>query len=510
MGMDRDEDAALLHAIMDASVDAIVAADESGRILAANRAAEMLFRHAPGTLVGAPVETLMPADLAARHSGFMRSYLDTGQARIIGIGREVRGKRRDGTTFPLHLSIGEARLGARTIFVGIMHDQSRHRVIEEALSRSQRLDAIGRMTGGVAHDFNNLLTIITGNLELLEMTDPAPREAALIGDALAAAEMGADLTSRLLLFARKGELRPATLDLNAAVGDALRLLRRTLDARCRVEHRPHGGAWPVSLDPVQLQTAIINLALNAQDAMPGGGRLVLEVENVEVDDDYVAQDTGILPGRYVRLSVTDTGHGMTAEQRARALEPFFTTKPAGKGTGLGLAMVYGYVRQSGGHLTLYSEVGKGTAVSLYFPAGAEATGAARAPAPAATVAGGGRIVLVVEDDPAVRRLTIERVEALGFAVVGTETAEEAWAVLSEREDVAVVFSDLVMPGQMTGEELAARIAAERPEVAVLLTSGFSGGMANLEDIPGHPRLLRKPYRQADLAAAFAAVVDPPS
>ncbi|CTQ50351.1 ATP-binding protein [Jannaschia donghaensis] len=504
--MEQTRDTALLNALMDASVDAIVVADAGGRILRINRAAEALFRHPDGSLTGLPLDILMPRDMAERHQGFVRTYLETGVSNIIGIGRDLIGQRADGTTFPLHVSIGEAKLDQETIFVGIMHDQSRRRAAEEALNRSQRMDAIGRMTGGVAHDFNNLLTIIVGNLELLEMGETTPREDALITDALSAAQMGADLTSRLLLFARKGELKPVSLDLDDTIEDTLRLLRRTLSANCDVEHRTHGTPWKVKLDPVQLQTAIINLALNAQDAMPDGGRLRLEVENIEVDDDYVAQDTGILPGRYVRLSVSDTGKGMTADQRLRALEPFFTTKPPGKGTGLGLSMVYGYVRQSGGHLTLYSEVGKGTAVSMYFP---RDHGSVALTAPVATPSkpfGNGRLVLVVEDDPLVRRLTLDRIAALGFEVTGAETADEAWAVLSGRTDIALVFSDLVMPGDMTGEDLARRIVADRPGLPVLLTSGFSGGMANLEGIDGHPPLLRKPYRQADLARAMRDIL----
>jgi PAS domain S-box-containing protein len=501
--------AALLDALLDTAVDAIVVADAGGRILRANRAAATMFRHPPEALPGADLGMLMTPDMAARHQGFVDHHLATGERRMIGIGRELTGRRADGTVFPLHVSIGRAEAGGAPVFVGILHDRSRRRQAEAALTRAQRMDAVGQMTGGIAHDFNNILTIVTGNLELLEMAEPAPREAGLIADALSAAGMGADLTSRLLLFSRKGELRPERLELGTVVEDALKLLRRTLSARIRIERVPADAPWPVTLDPTQLQTAIINLALNAQDAMPEGGRLRIETENVVIDDDYVAQDLDIAPGRYVRLSVMDDGVGMTPEQRARALEPFYTTKPPGKGTGLGLSMVYGYVRQSGGHVAIYSEPGRGTAVALYFPA-AEGEAAPRAQAAAAAPrVGRGERVLVVEDDASVRRISEARVAALGFAPVGARDADEAWALLEARPDIRLVFSDLVMPGSMTGEDLARRIAAERPEVAVLLTSGFSGGMANLEGIEGAPRLLRKPYRQADLAHAFAELLARP-
>lgn len=500
-------DGVLLSALLDAAVDAIVVSDAKGRILRVNRAAAALFRHPAKAMVGRDVGMLMPEDMAGRHSSFIDHHLKTGEQRIIGIGRDLTGLRGDGTTFPLHLSVGRAEVGKDTIFVGILHDQTRKRQAEEALTRAQRMDAIGQMTGGIAHDFNNLLTIIVGNLELLEMAGPAPREAELITDALSAAEMGADLTARLLLFSRKGELRPERLGLRSAVEDALRMLRRTLSARIRIERVGEEDPWLVWLDPTQLQTAIINLALNAQDAMPEGGRLRFEIENVAIDDDYVAQDANIDPGRYVRLCVTDNGIGMTPGQRARTFEPFFTTKPPGKGTGLGLSMVYGYVRQSGGHVAIYSEPGRGTSVALYFPVAGGTDDAPLRPGVPIEKAGRGEVVLVVEDDPVVRRLSEGRIAALGFEVIGAADADEAWSILSMRTDIAIVFSDLVMPGSMTGEELAHRIAVERPGVGVLLTSGFSGGMANLEGIEGAPRLLRKPYRQTDLARAFRALME---
>lgn len=505
--MGDEADSALLEALLEASVDALVIADSGGRILRANKAVETLFRHPPGALLGKNVSMLMTPDIATHHDGYMDHHLRTGETRIIGTGRDLMGLRGDGTSFPLHVTLGRAETAGGPFFVAILHDQSRRRAAEEALTRSQRMDAIGQMTGGVAHDFNNLLTIIIGNLELLEMADPSPRHAELIADALAAAEMGADLTSRLLLFSRKGELRPVRVDLNEAVDEALRLLRRTLSARCRVEHRRGEATWPVEIDPVQFQTAIINLALNAQDAMPEGGRLRLEVENIKIDDDYIAQDVDIDPGRYVRVSVSDSGIGMTPDQRSRALEPFFTTKPPGKGTGLGLSMVYGYVRQSGGHLTLYSEPGKGTTVSLYFRVGNGVALRPQAPAAAPAAFGHGRVVLVVEDDPSVRRLSESRVAALGFGVVGAGDAQEALDILESRSDIALVFSDLIMPGDMTGEDLAQHVTETYPGIQVLLTSGFSGGMANLENVDGHPRLLRKPYRQADLAAALRQIMD---
>ncbi len=508
--MGQTQDAALLGALLEAAVDAIVVADADGTILRVNDAASRLFRQPAQAMLGSNVKMLMPQDMAAQHDGFMHRHLTTGKQRIIGIGRDVEGLRGDGTTFPLHLSVGRTETDGKATFIAVLHDQSQRRSAEEALTRSQRMDAVGQMTGGIAHDFNNLLTVVIGNLELLEMQTDDAATTELIQDALHAAELGADLTSRLLLFSRKGELRPRRLDVNCAIGEAVSLLKRTMSARCRVEIRLAEDLWPVEIDPTQFQTAIVNLALNAQDAMPSGGRLVLRTENVAIDDAYVAQDTDITPGLYVRLTVSDNGVGMDTPTRMRVLEPFFTTKPAGKGTGLGLSMVYGFAHQSGGHLTLYSEPGRGTTVGLYFPAVQAGDDGPELPSiqsEGPEPFGADRPLLVVEDDPAVRRLTVARVSSLGFRVVEARDADEAWDIVMARDDIDHVFTDLVMPGSMTGRDLADRLAETRPNVRVLLSSGYSEGMQTIDERVGRPALLRKPYRQADLAQALRSLFD---
>ncbi len=364
------------------------------------------------------------------------------------------------------------------------------------------------MTGGIAHDFNNLLTVIIGNLELLEMTETGDKSKALISDALGAAELGADLTSRLMVFSRKSTLRPEAIDLHDTVEQSMALLKRTIAAHCLVETSLSDHLWQIKADPMQLQTAILNLALNAQDAMPDGGRMFIEARNVVVDDKYVAQDVDVSLGDYVRLSVSDTGQGMTSESRQRALEPFFTTKPIGKGTGLGLSMVYGFVRQSGGHVTIYSELGQGTTVSLYFPALAGGPAAREAPDTATTqvsLTAGERLVLVVEDDPAVRRLSEARIVELGFKCIGAASGDEAAEIIETRDDIALVFTDLVMPGKLSGYDLAKLVAAQKPQVKILLTSGFSEGMLRDGRIGSEFVILRKPYRQSDLAKAIRAI-----
>lgn len=504
------DDRELLVALLDAAVDAIIVSDKLGVIVRANQAAADLFRYPLDKFAGKNVRVLMPAAMAARHDGFMHHHLDTGEKRIIGIGRDVEGLRGDGSVFPLHLSVGKAEIEGEIAFVAILHDQTRRKAAEEAAARSQRLDAIGRMTGGIAHDFNNLLTVIIGNLELLDMAETSNKSKGLISDALQAAELGADLTSRLMVFSRQSPLRPQAIDLNEAVNQSLAMLKRTIRENCHLAVALADDVWPAHTDPSQLQTAILNLVINAQDAMPSGGKIILESCNAVIDDDYVAQEAEASPGNYVKLSISDTGTGMSPETRKRALEPFFTTKPLGQGTGLGLSAVYGFVKQSGGHMTIYSEEGQGTTISLYFPA---AVAAGIAPTPAqtdaapVTVIGTGQTVLVVEDDPGVMRLSQSRISNLGFTCITAPSADAAWDILTTRDDIALIFADLVMPGTMSGYDLAKRLSVERPQIKILLTSGFSEGLVRYGRLGPEYQILRKPYRQADLARAIQAVLD---
>ncbi len=509
--MDSTKDSALLLALLDAAVDAIIIADRDGAILRLNAAAAQLFGHPVDGLKGQNIRVLMPDTMAAQHDGYMHRHLSTGERRIIGIGRDVEGLRADGTVFPLHLSVGRADIDGDVVFVGILHDQTRRKAAEEAAARSQRMDAIGQMAGGIAHDFNNLLTVIIGNLELLDMAETGTKSRALITDALAAAELGADLTSRLTAFSRKSTLKAEVVNLNAVVDQSLAMLRRTIATSIAITTSLDPQPWHVRLDASQMQTAILNLALNAQDAMPTGGAIAVETCNATLDDAYIAQEIGVAPGNYVRVTVSDTGFGMAPAVRDRALEPFFTTKPVGKGTGLGLSMVYGFVKQSGGHVTIYSEIGEGTTISLYFPAVEEATATdsdqtALGPVP---TLGTARLVLIVDDDPRVMRSSTARFAALGFICVTASTADEAWNILQDRNDIPLVFTDLVMPGTMSGHDLARRILKEKPGVRVLMTSGFSESVLGDDGLADNIAILRKPYRQAELVQALATVLAAP-
>lgn len=507
---DRTANTAVLSAILDTAVDAIVVADEQGKILRVNSATAQLFQYETDELIGQSVNILMPRAMADLHDSFMDAFVQTGEKKIIGTGRDVEGQRKDKSVFPLHLSVGHSKVAETPIFVAILHDLTARKSTQDALARSQRLDAIGQMTGGIAHDFNNLLTVITGNLELLEMRGATERQLPLIQDALESAELGADLTSRLMIFARKGTLAPVRSDLRSLCSETLSLLKRTLGETYRIKTDFAPELDAVMIDPAQLQSALVNLALNARDAMGTQGELLVSVENVTIDDTYMAQETDIGVGDYVRLSVSDTGEGMSLEAQRRAFEPFFTTKTNSGGTGLGLAMVYGFVRQSGGHITLYSELGFGTNFGLYFPAipadvldqtvqQAEDTNKG--------LRAKGKTILIVEDNTKVRKLSIARIEDLGFDTLAAEDADAAYAMLRDGADVDLVFSDLVMPGDLNGYDLAAKVKAEFPTVKILLTSGYASDAVTDSLSPHqHYDILHKPYRQAEIAARLHALL----
>jgi signal transduction histidine kinase len=397
----------------------------------------------------------------------------------------------------------ERRVAERT--AELTAEMSRREATHEALVRSQKLQGLGELAGGMAHDFNNLLTVIIGNLELLDarLEDEPDRE--LISHADEAAQMGARLIGRLLTFGRRRKLRPEVVNLNEVALGMTEILRRTLGEPIMLNASLASDLWTTCVDPSETENAILNLAINARDAMPKGGRLIIETSNAPWD---AAAAIGVAPGDYVRLSVSDTGSGMPPEVIARAFEPFFTTKEPGKGTGLGLATIYGFAKQSGGHVTIHSDVGRGTTVALYLPrdAGSEAPARHQAsqwhgpPTPVTAT------VLVVEDNPGVRALTVRRLGALGYRVLTAENGPAAIAVLVGAETVHLVFSDVVMAGGMSGVDLARWLEEERPDVKVLLSSGFA-------DIPQDEaaglalKLLRKPYKQAELASALREVLE---
>lgn len=398
--------------------------------------------------------------------------------------------------------------GKITHYVGVQHDIGELRLMEQQLQHVRKMEALGQLTGGVAHDFNNLLAIVLGNLELLSESVGDDDTKELIEDALGATERGQTLTHRLLAFSRRQALAPQITDLNELVPRMTELLRRTLGETIEVREVPRRGLWPTMVDRNELENALINLAVNARDAMPDGGVLTLETDNVTVGND-AHHDPDLVPGDYVTLVVSDTGGGMDPDLAERIFEPFFTTKGTGKGTGLGLSQVYGFVRQSGGNTRGTSKLGRGTAVHLYLPRAStgepvavdrqhdEVCGPSR-----------GEVVLVVEDEPGVRKLAAEMLRVRGYSVIEAVDPSAALKALKHLDQLDLPFTDVILPGGSNGADLAREVKERHPEAKVLYTSGYAKHSV-LEKIPTEERahLITKPYRREDLLRRVRSVLD---
>ncbi len=501
-----------LRSILDTVPEAMIVIDERGGIVSFSAAAAKLFGYRAEEVIGRNVSMLMPEPYRSEHDDYIGRYLRTGEARIIGYGRLVEGLTREGSVFPMELSVGEAHTDGERIFTGFVRDLTSRQKMENELRQSQKMEAVGQLTGGVAHDFNNLLTVIIANLELLapRLSDPDQRE--LAKEAQEAALDGAKLAAQLLAFGRRQPLNSKPTDIGPLIANFADLLRRTLGESIELRIKVAGSAHLTVVDSSQLLNALLNLAINARDAMPRGGRLTIEVSNVRLDADYAQVFPDIRTGRYVLITVTDTGSGMTEEVRQRAFEPFFTTKPAGAGTGLGLSMVYGFVKQSGGNIQIYSELGRGTSVRVFLPA-TESAGAGVAlsavEAQSADLAQGTETILLVEDDPRLRRVLGRRLRSLGYEIVEADSGAAALDALAARPEVALIFTDMVMPGGMTGHDLAHAALALRPGIKVLFTSGYAEpAIARLGLKAG--AWLKKPYTADELAEKIRAVLHDPS
>ena len=397
--------------------------------------------------------------------------------------------------------------GASDRIVGSIRDITDRVKTEERLRDAQRMEAIGQLTGGVAHDFNNLLQVIRGNLDLLDgaLGDDA-RARSRLANAMHASERAAQLTRQLLAFARRQALEPQVINLGRLVSDMADMLRRTLGEGIEVETVIGGGIWNTLADPAQVESAILNLGLNARDAMPDGGRLTIEIVNSSLDEAYVGQAEGVSPGQYVQIVVSDTGKGMSAEARERAFEPFFTTKDDGKGSGLGLSMVYGFVRQSGGHVRIYSEPGHGTTIRIYLPRSTRQV-AAPAALPPVAAAGADQTVLVVEDEEEVRAAAVAVLESLGYRCLEAADAQSALQILGGGSKVALVFTDVVMPGPLKTRDFAERIRALAPNVPILFTSGYTdNAIVHHGRLDEGVNLISKPYASAALAQKVAQLL----
>ncbi|MBM0103119.1 PAS domain S-box protein [Steroidobacter sp. S1-65] len=385
------------------------------------------------------------------------------------------------------------------------------RATEEMVRQAQKMEAVGQLTGGVAHDFNNILQVIVGNLDVVRRLVPADagRVQRSVEQALNGARQAASLTQRLLAFSRRQPLDPKPTDVNSLVGGMADLLNRSLGETIAVETVRGAGLWKIEVDPNALESAILNLAVNARDAMPHGGRLTIETVNAYIDEAYAISHAEVAPGQYVLICISDTGMGMDAETLKRAFEPFFTTKPVGQGTGLGLSQVYGFVKQSGGHVKIYSEVGQGTTVKIYLPrfeaASSESDAAPAMPIPEGTSQ---ETVLVVEDEAAVRAYSVDALRDLGYCVLEAADGPSALRLLETAGPVDLLFTDVVLPGGMTGAQLAAQVQALRPGIKVLFTTGYArNAIFHHGRLDKGVQLITKPFSYADLASKVRDVLD---
>jgi PAS domain S-box-containing protein len=438
-----------------------------------------------------------------------REVLHSGQPQVTA--EEAITTRRQGIRIlqTTKVPVPDAQ-GRPKYLLGFSEDITERKAVEQQLYQASKMEAIGQLTGGVAHDFNNLLGVIIGNLDMaLESARGNPTFKETIQTALTSALHGADLIQRLLAFSRKQVLQREVINLNVRLPGIASMLGRTLGEHITVRLNPGANLSAALVDPAQVDGVILNLAINARDAMPNGGVLTIETANVHLDENYAAQNDGVVPGDYVMLAVSDTGTGMAPEVLQHVFEPFFTTKEADKGTGLGLSMVYGFVKQSGGHIKISSELGRGTSVKINLP---QATGAQAAPEKhedsASPPAARGKLILVVEDNEALRGAVTQQLVALGYRVLTAEAAQPALALLDSHPNVDLLFSDVAIPGGMNGFDLARESLKRRPDLAILLTSGYvAGTLANRAQDVGPFELLNKPYRRQDLAVRLQKLLD---
>ncbi|MEB8386554.1 PAS domain S-box protein [Rhodobacteraceae bacterium KMM 6894] len=496
--LDRE---ARLQAILNAVPEAIITIDTDGIITRFSPPSTGLMGYTQAEVLGQNVSILMPAPYRHKHDSYISAFLETGNAKIIGTGRELEARHKSGKLVPIHLSVSEVMIDDKRQFIGVIRDLTKEKESRKQLEQAQKMEAIGQLTGGIAHDFNNLLTVIIGNIELLEQRPDHPDRAAMLGEALEAANLGEALVSKLLLFSKNRNLAPKRLNLRHVVEDIQPLLLRSLGEQIEIRMDLANDLDLVFADPGQIETAVLNLAINARDAMPHGGTLTLAARQLIHDGDKAQTNLNDLaPGRYVVLSVADTGIGMTPKVLDRAFEPFFTTKDVGKGSGLGLSMIYGWVRQYGGNLILSSKTHEGTVASLYLPTvTAEEIGL---PAPVSlsdtpVSHRGGAVILLVEDDPRVLNLTRSRLEHLGYSVIEATDGPAALKQLEKHKNISLMLSDVVMPHGIDGIELANKANALYPELKIILATGYAPKAENVI----WP-VLRKPYGIETLADAL--------
>ena len=490
----------LARGIIDTALDAFVQIDEKGLIRNWNAQAENIFGWRRDEVLGKNVFDLMGrSDGPGPLRQALHTFLLSGNEVVRQPRRELLIRRRDGKEIMAELSIAALRTRGGFVFNAFVRDLTDKIAAEDRIRQAEKMEAMGQLTGGIAHDFNNILTVITGTIEILaDAVRGEPQLAAITQMIDEAASRGADLTQHLLAFARKQPLAPKMTDVNTLIIDTAKLLQRTLGEHVEIESVFEDETCLALVDPNQLATAILNLALNARDAMPEGGKLIIETRSAVLDDNYASMHGDVRPGRYAMIAVSDTGSGIPAAMLDKVFDPFFTSKGPGKGTGLGLSMVYGFVKQSAGHIMIYSEEGHGTTIKMYLPPATGTLPAAEATL-APVVEGGGETILVVEDDKLVRDYVLVQLHSLGYVTLDAANATEAFALVHTGHAFDLLFTDVIMPG-MNGRQLADELLKVRPRLKVLFTSGYTeNAIIHHGRLDEGVLLLAKPYRKSDMA-----------
>lgn len=500
----------LAQDIIASALDGFVQLNDVGEVIEWNPQAEAIFGWSREEALGTPLSELyLPAEHQLHSVAMIERVREEGESAHLGQRFKLDALHKDGRVIKIEVALTALRRRDGYVFNGFVRDLTKQIAAEEQLRQAQKMESVGHLTGGVAHDFNNVLTVITGTIDMLaEAVAEKPQLAAIAKLISEAADRGAELTGHLLAFARKQPLQPRETNINDLIVEAVKLLRATLGEQIEVEAFLKHDAWLALVDPNQLSSALLNLAINARDAMPNGGKLVLETSNAVLDQSYADSHAEVQPGDYVLFAVSDTGSGIPEGIRAKVFEPFFTTKGVGRGTGLGLSMVYGFVKQSGGHIKIYSEEGHGTTFKIYLPR-ADVVGSSVAAAPLeAGLRGGTETILIVEDDPLVRTSVTAQISSLGYRTLSAGNAAEALSLVDGGARFDLLFTDVMMPGQMNGRQLAEEAAKRRSPLKVVFTSGYTeNAIIHHGRLDPGVLLLAKPYRKIDLARTLRTALD---
>jgi len=503
-----------LKAVAETAADAIVSGNHHGQIIYFNPAAERIFGYAPEEVIGKPLTLLMPERFQEALREGMAEFLQTGDAHVIG--RELVGRKKTGAEFPLELSLAPWKARGDIFFTGIIQDITARKQTEQALKDSetqfrqaQKMESVGQLAGGIAHDFNNLLTVINSYSDMLlfetELSSPLQRTG--LTAIREAGQQAAALTRQLLAFSRQQVLEPKVLDLNEIVPKTMKLVRRLIGENITLNMSMDPALGRVKADPGQIEQVIMNLAVNARDAMPQGGQLAIETTNVQLNDTSLSHQDALSPGPYVMLAIRDTGCGMDADTQARMFEPFFTTKELGRGTGLGLSTVYGIVKQSGGRLAVSSKVGQGSIFRIYLPRVDDDAQVSELTPTRPAGLRGTETILLVEDEDIVRALGQDLLQRHGYTVLAARHAMEALQLAQKHQGpIHVVLTDMMMPG-LSGPELAERLAFIRPDTKVLYTSGYlDRARTQLHSKTLLTAFLQKPYTPETLTHKIREVL----